>query len=219
MVNEFVYCPRPAFLEWVQGEWDDNLDTIEGRWVHRLADVPTPRTVTVPEPGDDVRVLTARSLLLSAPKLGAIARVDVLELDGMVATPVEYKRGSPPDTANRAWDPERVQLCLQGLILRENGFACISGVLYFAETTERVDVPFDFALQALTEDALRGLRRLAREGRIPLPLVDGPKCVRCSLNDICLPDETNTLLGRQGQADVRRLVPGRPDARPLYVQE
>lgn len=26
MVNEFVYCPRLAYLEWVQGEWNDNLD-------------------------------------------------------------------------------------------------------------------------------------------------------------------------------------------------
>lgn len=36
MVNEFVYCPRLAYLEWVQGEWDDNLDTIH-------AASPTPR--------------------------------------------------------------------------------------------------------------------------------------------------------------------------------
>ncbi len=25
MVNEYVHCPRLAYLEWVQGEWDDNL--------------------------------------------------------------------------------------------------------------------------------------------------------------------------------------------------
>ena len=35
MVNEYIYCPRLAYLEWVQGEWDDNIDTIQGRWVHR----------------------------------------------------------------------------------------------------------------------------------------------------------------------------------------
>ena len=35
MVNEFVYCPRLAYLEWVQGEWAESADTVEGRFVHR----------------------------------------------------------------------------------------------------------------------------------------------------------------------------------------
>jgi hypothetical protein len=33
MVNEWVYCPRLAFLEWVDGEWADSGDTEEGRRV------------------------------------------------------------------------------------------------------------------------------------------------------------------------------------------
>jgi hypothetical protein len=31
MVNEFQYCPRLAYLMWVQGEWADSADTVEGR--------------------------------------------------------------------------------------------------------------------------------------------------------------------------------------------
>ena len=31
MVNEWVYCPRLAFLEWVDSEWADSGDTEEGR--------------------------------------------------------------------------------------------------------------------------------------------------------------------------------------------
>ena len=34
MVNEYVYCPRLAFLEWVDGEWADSADTEEGRRAH-----------------------------------------------------------------------------------------------------------------------------------------------------------------------------------------
>src|SRR5919109_4074588 len=34
MVNEYVYCPRLAFLEWVDGEWADSGDTEEGRRAH-----------------------------------------------------------------------------------------------------------------------------------------------------------------------------------------
>ena len=36
MLNEYTYCPRLAYLEWVQGEWADNLDTEEGRFAAKI---------------------------------------------------------------------------------------------------------------------------------------------------------------------------------------
>ncbi|MGH7719850.1 MAG: CRISPR-associated protein Cas4, partial [Gemmatimonadaceae bacterium] len=121
MVNEFVYCPRLAYLEWVQGEWDDNADTVEGRFTHRRVDTETTAEVPSAEAAAEDDSMTARSLLLSSAGLGVIARIDLIELEGKRATPVDYKRGAAPDTEHRAYDPERVQLCLQGLILREHG--------------------------------------------------------------------------------------------------
>lgn len=50
MLNEFAYCPRLAYLEWVQGEFADNLETIEGRFGHRRVDRPS--TGMVPQPPD-----------------------------------------------------------------------------------------------------------------------------------------------------------------------
>jgi CRISPR/Cas system-associated exonuclease Cas4 (RecB family) len=38
MVNEFAYCPRLAYFEWVDGEFADNADTVEGRFHHRRVD-------------------------------------------------------------------------------------------------------------------------------------------------------------------------------------
>ena len=38
MVNEFVYCARLAYLEWVQGEWRESLDTVQGTHAHRRVD-------------------------------------------------------------------------------------------------------------------------------------------------------------------------------------
>src|ERR1700693_1453643 len=38
MVNEYVYWPRLAFLEWVDGEWADSGDTEEGRRAHVRVD-------------------------------------------------------------------------------------------------------------------------------------------------------------------------------------
>ena len=51
MLNEFSYCPRLAYLEWVQGEFADSLDTLEGRFGHRRVDRPDRQEV--PEPGGE----------------------------------------------------------------------------------------------------------------------------------------------------------------------
>ena len=40
MVNEFVYCPRLAYLMWSQAEWSETGDTVEGRRVHTRVDRP-----------------------------------------------------------------------------------------------------------------------------------------------------------------------------------
>lgn len=45
MVNEYEYCPRLAYLEWVQGESADSSDTVEGR-NPRSFNVDVPVTVT-----------------------------------------------------------------------------------------------------------------------------------------------------------------------------
>jgi CRISPR-associated protein Cas1 len=100
MVNEFVYCPRLAFLEWVDGEWDDNLDTIEGRWAHRRVDDEPATPVPAADDGSD-RPVVARSIMLSSERLRAIARLDLLEAEGRSATPVDYKRGKVPDTLEK----------------------------------------------------------------------------------------------------------------------
>ncbi len=218
MVNEYVYCPRLAYLEWVQGEWDDNADTVEGRFTHRRVDVE-PAT-PVPEPDADKQApRVTRSLTVSSERLGVIARVDLVELDGTRAVPVDYKRGAAPDVAEGAYDPERVQLCVQGLLLRESGYECDHGLLYFAESRTRVRIPFDADLEGLTRDAVAGLSTLAESDRLPPPLLDSPKCVRCSLAGICLPDEINRLSHPDIEGEVRRLVPARDDRVPLYVQE
>lgn len=38
MLNEFAYCPRLPWLEWVQREFEDNADNAEGRFRHRVVD-------------------------------------------------------------------------------------------------------------------------------------------------------------------------------------
>ena len=215
MVNEYQYCPRLAYLEWVQGEWAESSDTVEGRYAHRRVDkpggaLPDPATV-----GDEER-FHARSITLSSNRLGLIAKMDLIEGEGNRVTPIDYKRGKRPHVPKGAYDPERVQLCVQGLILEEHGYACDEGALYFAESRERVRVVFDDELRALTRNTVDGLRLIAAGGQIPPPLVDSPKCPRCSLVGICLPDEVNFF--KKDETPPRPLAVAHTDALPVYVQ-
>ena len=215
MINEFQYCPRLAYLEWVQGEWAESSDTVEGRYAHRRVDKPGGK---LPAPEDAVadERIHARSIQLSSNRLGLIARMDLVEGEGDRVTPVDYKRGKRPHIPRGAYDPERVQLCVQGMILAEHGYACESGVLYFVESRERVKVEFDEELRELTRNAIDGLRLVAAGGQIPKPLEDSPKCPRCSLVGICLPDEVNHL--NSTEFSPRPISIARDEALPLYVQ-
>lgn len=126
---------------------------------------------------------------------------------------------------------------VQVLVLRAAGYTCDEAVLYYAKTKQRVRVPVDDMLLAETLAAIAEAKSVALAGRIPPPLIDSPKCPRCSLVGICMPDETLTVRDRQFSVDddvqpwliepsgpdgderpaVRRLVPSRDDLRPLYV--
>ena len=50
MVSETLYCERAMYLEWVQGEFDDNAFTVDGRFVHRVADKPGGKLPRQPAP-------------------------------------------------------------------------------------------------------------------------------------------------------------------------
>ena len=227
MLNEYAYCPRLCYMEWVQGEFAHSADTLDGRLQHRRVDQPSgdlpPRDGKgdgTEEDGGQPERIHARSVMLGDEGLGAIARIDLVEAEGDRATPVDYKRGQVPDIPGHVYDPERVQLCLQGLLLRANGYECREGVIYYAGSKRRVQVAFDDGLVKQTLDLLGAAREMAAGGKIPPPLEDSPKCPRCSLVGICLPDEVSFLKGSRYVVrpdDVRRLMPARDDALPMYV--
>jgi CRISPR-associated protein Cas1 len=122
------------------------------------------------------------------------AKLDLVSTDGDEAVPVETKRGRVPDNLERSWEPERVQLMAQGLLLREHGFNCDFGFLYYAESRTRVRIDFTPALEMTTLMYLAQAREAKSLTVLPPPLEDSPKCNGCSLAGICLPDETHALL-------------------------
>ena len=245
MLNEFVYCPRLFFYEWVDGVFTHSADTVDGSQRHEKIDRKSDSLPPVDEASD--ALTRARAVTLSSEPNRLIAKMDLVEGTGGAVVPVDYKRGAPRDTDDGpvAWPADRAQICAQAIVLRDNGYTCDEGIVYYQATKQRVRVPID---EALTEDTIRTLaeaREVAEQGVIPPPLIDSPKCPRCSLVSICLPDETilatalmsegtpevqlllfesesgdTGALMEQGAAHaerVRRLVPAGDDLRPLYV--
>jgi len=224
MLNEFVYCPRLFYLEFVEGEFQDSADTIDGTARHRRVDVETGE-LQLPEAlgsSADAIKIHARSVTLSGRESGLIARMDLVEGRGKKLYPVEYKKGEKPDLRDGAWPTDIIQVVAQAIILRENGYECDEGIIYYFGTKERVPI-------AITEERVKGTMDeigkawdVSDSSDMPPPLVDSPKCPACSLASICLPDEINSLTGQDKETqenEIRRLYPARDDALPVYIQE
>jgi CRISPR-associated protein Cas1 len=222
MVNEFVYCPRLCHYEWVEGLFAESADTVEGKIRHARVDSGT-GALAKPEETAPNEIKTGRSVTLSSEAHKVIAKMDLIELEGETATPVDYKRGRPKegDGGLEAWPADRAQIAVQGLILRENGYRCEEGVLWYSETRQKVRVALTEAEIGETKLAIEGAWSMARGGERPAPLSDSPKCTGCSLNGICLPDETKLLAALEGEGEkpeeVRRLAAPRGEMRSLYL--
>lgn len=241
MLNELTYCPRLFFYEWVEGVFAHSDDTVEGALRHETLGEKAEALPPADAAGDER--IHARSVSLSSDRYGLTAVIDLVEGQGGTVSPVDYKHGAPRerDGGLEAWPTDRVQVCVQALILREHGYTCDEAVVYYNRTKQRVRVPITEELVTATLASVDEARRIAASGIIPPPLVDSPKCVRCSLAGICLPDETRALLhGTRDQesdgvrqlglfgdeelavedterVEVRRLVPAGDNLRPLYV--
>ena len=241
MLNEFVYCPRLFFYEWVEGVFRHSSDTVDGAQKHQKGDEredPLP-----PQEEIEGETFKARGVMLSSQALGLIAKLDLVEADQGKVKPVDYKRGAPKETDSgpAAWPADLAQIAVQAIVLRDNGYICDEGLLFYYETRQRVRVPITDALVTQVRADVQAARALAESGRIPPPLVDSPKCPRCSLVTICLPDETLAAAGFSPEdtevsqidlfepdsddsrvtdveaGEVRRLLPARDDLRPLYI--
>lgn len=215
MINQFVYCPRLFYLEWVCGEFKDSADTIDGRFQHRRVDQ---ETGDIKEEAEDEEKIHASSVMLSGDQSGIIAKMDLIESGGGLVVPVDYKRGKIPDNPDKIWEADRAQLCAQAMVLRENGYICREGAVYYVSSKTRVTVPIDDGLVQRTLSCIAQMKELARRGKTPPPLIDSPKCWGCSLAEICLPDEIAFLNEPGEDREVRRLYPARDDACPIVVQ-
>ena len=240
-VAEYAYCPRLFYLMEVEGIYYPSADTEKGKAVHKRVDKPSAAnnghgTETDGDalPPDPDKPKSVRSLALTSQKLGLTATLDIAEINGTVAVPVEYRKGRPqytsapppPDDPGESdsdsvlpsatpWPTDRVQAGLQAILLEEAGFQVPSVTLYYAAEHRRIQLP---VLDDLRQEALATLQaaRACADGPRPAPLVNDAKCPRCSLQPFCLPDEVN--FERTTAISPRKLWPPRDDAIHLVAQ-
>ncbi|MBI5245488.1 MAG: CRISPR-associated endonuclease Cas1 [Elusimicrobia bacterium] len=229
MLNEYVYCPRLFHLEFVQGLFRESADTVKGTYEHKKADANRPKVRRKnKEPESEAAeqpTFFTKNLSISSEKLGITGKLDAVEEEGGHWAPVESKHsGGPKDVAEfkheswtltgTAWPNDQVQICAQGILLRDSGLQSDFGYIFYRASKTKVRLDFTPDIMNATLDVIRRAQNAASSD-VPPPLVDSPKCVRCSLNAFCLPDEINQLAGRIGEP--RRIIPGRDDAGILYV--
>lgn len=252
-IAEYAYCPRLFYYMTVEGIFLPSADTEHGLGIHRRVDQPSAikspedessqqskQVEKLKEQDDEERPRAIRSLSLTSQRMGLTARLDLAEMEGTRAVPVEYRKGRPRhDTlastepgdemidgpellhAPKPWPTDRVQLGLQVLLLEEAGYTVPEAYLYYAAEKLRLHVPVD---NALRRDALAVLEaaKQAACGSRPAPLLNDPKCPKCSLQPICLPDEINQQRQRaEGGPEApkpRKLWPPRDDGVQVVIQ-
>ena len=215
LINASHYCRRLAYLQLVHQEWQDTGDTIKGRRIHKRVDkesgsLPSPEGL-----GEFQQPFHVRSLTLSSESLGLISKIDLLEVKGLHVVPIEYKKGKQPVNQEEELSPEKAQLCVQALVLKDNGYSCERGMIYYAESERRLSVKFTDELFMQVKQIINNFREDIKKTKAPDPLEDSPKCPRCSLVEICLPDEFHFL---RREKKIRPISIGAETKFPVYIQ-
>ncbi len=173
-LQHYAFCPRQCALIHNEQMWSDNFLTAQGMVLHERVDSG--------EPESRKGVRYERGVLVAAPSLGLIGKLDLVEC--VVATgelfPVEYKRGKPKPSD---WD--ELQLCAQALCLEEmTGSSVTQGALWYHRTRHRHPVQFSTQLREHTLEVISLVRKMLESGGTPKAQY-GKHCKACSLIDLC----------------------------------
>ena len=238
-VAEYAYCPRLFYYMQVEGIFVPSSDTEKGVAVHRRADKPSAYLEKTDVSEDDPeRPKVVRSLALTSESLGLTATLDLAEISGQSAVPVEYRKGRPkhismgpsaddcgdmeqiPLQHVDAWPTDRIQVGLQAILLEDAGYTVLEAVIYYAGEKLRLSIPVDDTLKTEALQTLEEAKQCA-EGPRPLPLVNDSRCPRCSLQPICLPDEVNHQRAQSPTDELtpRKIWPPRDDGIHVVAQQ
>src|SRR5208337_457438 len=190
-IQHFYFCRRQWALIHVEQQWQDNLRTQEGHFVHERVDDPFFNESR----GD---VVISRAYPLVSYILGFSGIADVIEytrsdngipvpgFEGRwTMKPVEYKRGKP-----KIDERDEVQLCAQVICLEEMfGVRIDEADLYYNETRRRQSIPITDDLHSIVKLLADEMHTVFQKGITP-EAESGMNCSLCSLLEVCMPKLT-----------------------------
>ncbi|MFM1652545.1 CRISPR-associated protein Cas4 [Brevibacillus sp. B_LB10_24] len=191
-IQHFQFCKRQWALIHVEQQWEENVKTVEGQYLHRKVDQPFVRE----KRGDK---LTVRGMPVKSEELKITGICDVVEFirddtgveingaEGKYAAyPVEYKRGKP-----KTDDADLLQLTAQAICLEEMLQCDIYvGYMFYHEIRHRVEVPLTADMKNKVKSIFSEMHDYFRRRYTP-KVKTGSFCRSCSLQSICLPEVMN----------------------------
>lgn len=191
-IQHFQFCKRQWALIHIEQQWEENVRTIEGQYLHRNADKPFIR-----EKRGNKLVVRAMPIKSNELKITGVCDVvefikdcNGVEINGVegkyIAYPVEYKRGKP-----KMNDSDVLQLTAQAMCLEEMLLCEINlGFMFYNEIKHRVEIPLTLENKNKVRLIVREMHDYYKRKHTP-KVKTGPFCKSCSLQDICLPELMN----------------------------
>ena len=214
-IQHFSFCRRQWALIHIEQQWEENVRTLEGEYLHEKA-----HDDNISEKRGDK--IISRGMAIASSTLGCSGVCDVVELqidpEGIPLfgkegrykpIPIEYKRGSP-----KTIDADLLQLCAQAICLEEM-LACdiSSGFLYYHETRRREKVEFDSALRERVMSMFAEMHQYYQKQYTP-KVKTTKSCKACSLSNLCLSklnknksarSYIETILGEVSKVDITEI--------------
>ena len=187
-IQHFSFCRRQWALIHIEQQWEENVRTLEGKFMHENAHNPNFR-----EKRKDV--LSVRAMKVFSRTLGVSGECDVVEFhrveEGIkmqvyevmyYVVPVEYKRGAP-----KSYDADELQLTAQAMCLEEMLLTSIEkGFLFYGETRHRAEVFFSDEMRGKVKDIFEEMHSYYKRAYTPKVRMKA-SCKQCSLYNLCMP--------------------------------
>lgn len=173
-LNQFTYCPRRYWYLQFYDTQGRNYERVEGKTRHE---------------NQSTRGDWLNELYLESEELGLKGKIDVLDMDGARAVPVERKRAE----SGQYYRSDKIQLAGYCLLLEEHLDEPVrEGAIYLYETDQRLHVTVTENHREAVKTRVEEMRTMSPDN-VP-PLTDNPsKCQKCSTREYCMPAETAKL--------------------------
>lgn len=187
-IQHFEFCRRQWALIHIEQQWEENLRTVEGEWMHRNAH----NGYFTEKRGD---VIITRDMPVYSRTMEVTGKCDIVEFqrvdDGIMlhgregtykVYPVEYKRGEPKEN-----NSDVLQLTAQAMCLEEMMSCEINeGAIFYGEIRRRMKVEFTKDLREKVKAAFTEMHQYYDKRYTP-KVKFSKACNACSLKNICLP--------------------------------